>query len=82
MTEVGKLKAEIDALRTQLEASGGGGGAISAEQQTKMQKMIDDNNYLLKQSFEEKERLAQVPRRAASHAVARSARGAPLARAS
>ena len=38
MTEVGKLKAEIDALRTQLEAAGGGG--VSAEQQAKMQKMM------------------------------------------
>ena len=36
MTEVGKLKAEIDALKAELAAQGGGaGGALSTEQQAR-----------------------------------------------
>ena len=34
-------------------------GALSAEQEAKMKKEIDEYNFMLKQSFEEKERLAQ-----------------------
>ena len=38
---------------------GGGGGGVSDAQQAQMQAQIDDYNLMLKQSFEEKERLAQ-----------------------
>ena len=37
----------------------GGGGGVSDAQQAQMQAQIDDYNLMLKQSFEEKERLAQ-----------------------
>ena len=38
---------------------GGGGGGVSDAQQAVMQAQIDDYNLMLKQSFEEKERLSQ-----------------------
>jgi len=65
MTEVGKLKKEIEELRALLASGGGGGGggggdgALSAEQEAQMKAQIDDYNLMLKQSFEEKERLSQ-----------------------
>jgi len=64
MTEVGKLKAEIEALKAQLASSGGGGsgggGDLSEAAKAQMQSQIEDYNLMLKQSFEEKERLAQA----------------------
>ena len=68
MTEVGKLKAEIEELKAALaaQAAGGGGGGggpgggVSPEMQAQMQAQIDDYNLMMKQSFEEKERMAQA----------------------
>lgn len=70
MTEVGKLKAEIEALKAALLAAGGqgpdgvpagpgGGEGMSDAAKAAMQTQIDDYNLMLKQSFEEKEKLAQ-----------------------
>lgn len=76
MTEVGKLKAEIEALKAQMAAGGGGGtgdGALTSAQQAKMQKEIDDYNFMLKQSFEEKERLAREMEQERQNMLARQA---------
>merc|ERR1740124_966832 len=56
MTEVGKLKKEIEELKAMLAA---GGGGVSDAQQAQMQAQIDDYNLMLKQSFEEKAKLAR-----------------------
>ena len=68
MTEVGKLKAEIEELKAALaaQAAGGGGGGggpgggVSPEMQAQMQAQIDDYNLMMKQSFEEKARRARL----------------------
>ena len=68
MTEVGKLKAEIEELKAALAArrrwrpggGGGPGGGVSPEMQAQMQAQIDDYNLMMKQSFEEKERMARA----------------------
>ena len=66
LQEVGKLRAEIEELKAALAAAAaggggdGGGGGMSDAAKAQMQSQIDDYNLMLKQSFEEKERLAQV----------------------
>jgi len=67
MTEVGKLKAEIEALRAQLEAAaagggggfGGGGSGMTDEEREQMEAQLAERDAILKQSFEEKERHAR-----------------------
>ena len=70
MTEVGKLKAEIEELKAQLAAAaaagggggaagGMGGGAMSDEAREQMEAQLAERDAILKQSFEEKERVAR-----------------------
>ena len=67
MTEVGKLKAEIEELRAQLAAAaamgggggGGGGGGMTDEEKAEMERQLAERDAMVAQSFEEKERHAR-----------------------
>jgi hypothetical protein len=66
MTEVGKLKAEIEALKAQLEAAatgggggGGGGGGMSEEEQLQVQQQLAERDAMINKTFEDAQKHAR-----------------------
>jgi len=62
MTEVGKLKQEIDELKALLaaaHAAGGGGAGLDAEAEARMRRDMEALQAMQQSSFEEKERIAR-----------------------
>lgn len=62
MTEVGKLKQEIDELKALLAAAhvaGGGGAGLDAEAEARMRRDMEALQAMQQSSFEEKERIAR-----------------------
>uniref|UniRef100_A0A7S3ST25 Kinesin motor domain-containing protein n=1 Tax=Emiliania huxleyi TaxID=2903 RepID=A0A7S3ST25_EMIHU len=79
LTEVGKLKREIDELKALLAAAGGGGSPASIRApgdpatETRMLKEMEQLQALQQQSFEEKERIALEMEQARAEAMKKQA---------